>query len=78
MSRNYYDTDISAINSGMLRNDSLIPIGKLTYSKISNIIDAPLVAKRVSAETILAMLEHSVEEYPGYSGAFLFLSGIKF
>jgi hypothetical protein len=62
----------------MIRNDTVIPVGKLTYAKISNIIDSQMVAKRVTGKAILAMLEFSVNEYPGYAGKFLFVSGIKF
>lgn len=64
LSRLYYDTDIAAINAGMIRNDSFIPKGRLSYSKISNIIDSPMIAKRVLGSVILAMLEYSVKLYP--------------
>ena len=78
LSRLYYDTDIAAINAGMIRNDSYIPKGRLSYSKISNIIDSPMIAKRVLGSVILAMLEHSVQLYPEFAGSFLFVSGLKF
>lgn len=78
LSRLYYDTDIAAINAGLIRNDSYIPKGRLSYSKISNIIDSPMIAKRVLGSVILAMLEHSVQLYPEFAGAFLFVSGLRF
>jgi hypothetical protein len=62
----------------MIRNDALIPVGRLTYSKISNIIDSQMVAKIISGNNIMRMLEYSVSEYPGFAGSFLFVSGIKF
>lgn len=56
LARLYYDCDVTAINAGMVRNDSIMGPGKLTYSKISNIIDSPLVVKQVRGSTILKML----------------------
>jgi 2',3'-cyclic-nucleotide 2'-phosphodiesterase/3'-nucleotidase len=53
LARLYYDCDITTINAGMLRNDAIMGPGILTYSKISNIIDSPLVVKRVKGSTIL-------------------------
>jgi hypothetical protein len=62
----------------MIRNDSLIPAGRLTYSKVSNIIDSQMVAKIITGENIFKMLEHSVSEYPEFSGHFLYVSGLRF
>jgi 5'-nucleotidase len=76
--RNYYDADVALINSGMVRNDVVIPAGRLTYSKISNIIDAQMIVKKVKGKALLEALEMSVGLYPEYSGQFLFVSGIKF
>jgi 5'-nucleotidase len=78
LARLYYDSDVAAINAGMVRNDVLINSGRLTYSKISNIIDSPMVVKKVTGKTILDMLELSVATYPQFSGQFLFLSGVRF
>lgn len=78
LARLYYDSDAAAINAGMVRNDILIQSGRLTYSKISNIIDSPMVVKKVSGKNILEMLELSVATYPQFSGQFLFISGIRF
>jgi hypothetical protein len=47
---------VTAINAGMVRNDALIGPGKLTYSKISNIIDSPLIVKQLKGSIILKML----------------------
>jgi hypothetical protein len=52
----YYDCDAAIINAGMIRNDTLIPIGKLTYSKISNIINSPMVVKILKGKTILSAI----------------------
>lgn len=62
----------------MIRNDSFIPKGRLSYSKISNIIDSPMIAKRIVGSAILAMLEYSVKLYPEFAGCFLFVSGLRF
>lgn len=78
LARLYYDTDICLINAGMIRNDAILPVGRLTYSKISNIIDSPMIAKKITGRNILKALEYSVEEYPGFAGKFLFVSGLKF
>lgn len=78
LARLYYDSDLAAINSGMVRNDVIIQPGKLTYSKISNIIDSPMVVKQVKGKNILAMLELSVSNYPQFSGQFLFVSGVRY
>jgi hypothetical protein len=78
LERLYYDTDICTINAGMIRNDALIPPGKLTYSKISNIIDSPMVAKRFSGQVVFDFLEYSVSQYPGFAGQFPFVSGLRF
>jgi hypothetical protein len=37
-----------------------------------------MVAKIISGNNIMRMLEYSVSEYPGFAGSFLFVSGIKF
>ena len=50
--KKYYDADCAFINAGMIRNDALIPAGRITYSKLSNIIDSPMVVLRVTGETI--------------------------
>jgi 2',3'-cyclic-nucleotide 2'-phosphodiesterase (5'-nucleotidase family) len=78
LARKYYDTDIAAINAGSIRNDTVIPAGKLTYAKISNIINSPLVVKKITGQVILEMLEYSVAATPEYSGAFLIVSGLSF
>lgn len=78
LARLYYDSDLAAINSGMVRNDVVIPPGRLTYSKISNIIDSPMVVKQVKGKNILEMLELAVSHYPQFSGQFLFVSGVRF
>jgi 2',3'-cyclic-nucleotide 2'-phosphodiesterase (5'-nucleotidase family) len=62
----------------MVRNDAIMGPGKLTYSKISNIIDSPLIVKQLRGSTILKMLELSVSSYPNYTGQFLFVSGLTF
>jgi hypothetical protein len=62
----------------MIRNDVVLPVGRLTYSKISNIIDSPMVAKKILGKNILKALEYSVDEYPGFAGKFLFVSGLRF
>ena len=48
----------------MIRNDALIEVGRLTYSKLSNIIDSPMVVLRVKGEVIKKALELSVGAYP--------------
>jgi len=78
LSRLYYDSNIAVINSGMVRNDTIIPKGRLTYSKISNIIDSQMIVKKVNGKAILDMLEYSVSQYPGFAGQFLFVSGLSF
>lgn len=78
MARLYYDSDLCAINSGMVRNDVVIKPGRLTYSKISNIIDSPMVVKQVKGSSILAMLELAVATYPQFSGQFLLVSGVRY
>lgn len=78
LARLYYDCDVTAFNAGIVRNDAIIGPGKLTYSKISNIIDSPLVVKQLKGSVILAMLEMSVSSYPNYTGQFLFISGMTF
>ena len=45
--RKYYDADISLINAGMVRNDLLVKPGRLTYSKVSNMSDSPMIVKKV-------------------------------
>lgn len=62
----------------MIRNDALMPPGKLTYSKISNIIDSPMVAKRYSGQVVFDFLEYGVSQYPGFAGQFPFISGLRF
>lgn len=78
LTRLYYDSNIAVINSGMVRNDTVIAPGRLTYSKASNIINSPMVVKKLSGKAILDMLEYSVKEYPGFAGQFLFVSGLRF
>lgn len=78
LARLYYDCDITSFNAGMVRNDTIMGPGKLTYSKISNIIDSPLIVKQLRGSTILKMLELSVSSYPNYTGQFLFVSGMSF
>ena len=50
--RRYYDTDFGFINAGMIRNDMVIPPGKITYSKVSNIIDSPIIVIRLTGSKI--------------------------
>jgi hypothetical protein len=78
LARLYYDCDITAINSGMIRNDIVLGPGRLTFSKVSNIIDSAMVVKKVKGKAIFDMLELSVSQYPNYSGQFLFVSGLRF
>jgi len=40
----------------MIRNDMLLPVGKLTYSKISNIINSPMIVKIIKGKYILQAL----------------------
>lgn len=54
--KNYYDCDAALTNAGMIRNDMLIPIGKLSYSKISNIINSPMIVKILKGRYILDAL----------------------
>ncbi len=69
---------MAAINSGMVRNDMVIKPGRLTYSKIANIIDSPMVVKQIKGKNIRDMIEVSVANYPNFSGQFLFISGFSF
>lgn len=55
------------MNSGTLRNDTIIKSGQLTYSTVSNIINDVLVVKEVSGSIILEMLEYSVFNLPTLS-----------
>lgn len=48
----------------MIRNDALIPVGRITYSKVSNIIDSPMVVLKVTGNVIKEALELSVGSYP--------------
>lgn len=48
----------------MIRNDALIPVGRITYSKVSNIIDSPMVVLKVTGKVIREALELSVGSYP--------------
>lgn len=66
------------INSGMIRNDAIIPVGRLTYSKISSIIDAPMVVKKIKGSVLLQALEYAISQYPGFSGQFPLVSGVQF
>ena len=52
LAKKYYDADCCFINAGMIRNDTLIEVGRMTYSKLSNIIDSPMVVLRVKGEAI--------------------------
>lgn len=79
LTRLYYDTDAAIINSGSIRNDLLVPVGRLTYSKVSNIINSPLVIKLIPGHKVREMLELSVAACPdGFAGSFLMVSGIRF
>ena len=62
--KKYYDSDCAFINAGMIRNDTLIPVGRITYSKVSNIIDSPMVVLKVKGKQILDALQLSVQTYP--------------
>ena len=64
MVKKYYDADCAFINAGMIRNDALIPVGRITYSKVSNIIDSPMVVLKVTGKVIKEALELSVGSYP--------------
>jgi hypothetical protein len=40
----------------MVRNDTLLPAGRITYSKISNIINSPMVVKRITGAILFNIL----------------------
>jgi len=69
---------VSLINAGMVRNDTVIPSGRLTYSKISNIINSPLIVKKVTGAVLFQILEYAVSQYPGFAGQFPCVSGLRF
>lgn len=52
----YYDADCAVLNSGSIRNDTIIKAGQLNYSVISNIINDVLVVKEVPGSVLLQML----------------------
>lgn len=37
-----------------------------------------MIAKKILGKNILKALEYSVDEYPGFAGKFLFVSGMRF
>lgn len=54
--RTYFDTDCAVINSGAIRNDTIIKAGQLNYSVVSNLINDVLVVKEVPGAVLLEML----------------------
>lgn len=79
MARAYHGSDACIINSGCIRNDSLLDKGNLTYFTLSNIINNALLVLKVSGKTLFNILELSLENFPdAQSGNFLLISGIKY
>ena len=77
--RTYYDADCAVLNSGSIRNDTIIKAGQLNYSVVSNLINDVLVVKQVPGSILLQMLEYSCSNLPDtFAGSFLLVSGIRY
>lgn len=67
------------MNSGCIRNDSILPQGPIKFSKLTNIIEDLVIVKLVPGSVVFKMLESAVKGLPhSFMGSFLLISGIKF
>ena len=76
----YDNVDISLINSGTIRGNSLINRGEITARTIGNLLPFPdkIVILNVPGWLILPMLENSVSTLPILDGRFASFRGVKF
>lgn len=70
--------DIGFVNGGNIRVD--IQPGDITFGKVAELFPFgnTIQVKKITGETLLAVLEHSVSGYPAAQGGFLQVSGLKF
>lgn len=75
-----YDADVSILNMGFLRSDTIHsagPISIKTLNKMVPVLDG-ICLLEVSGKELLNTLEIGVSKWPGYDGRFPSVSGIKF
>lgn len=75
-----YDADVSILNMGFLRSDTIHPAGPISiknFNKMVPVLDG-ICLLEVSGEELLKALEIGVSKWPGYDGRFPSVSGIKF
>ncbi len=70
--------DIGFVNGGNIRVD--IQPGDITFGKVAELFPFgnTIQVKKITGETLLAVLEHSVSGYPAAQGGFLHVSGLTF
>jgi 5'-nucleotidase len=74
-----YDADVSILNMGFLRSDTIHPAGPITiktFHKMVPVLDG-ICLLEVSGEELLKALEIGVSKWPSYDGRFPSVSGIR-
>ena len=76
----YNNVDLSLINCGTFRTNSIIPRGEITARMIANLLPngTRCVILKVPGHIVRSMLENAVSAYPALDGRFGAFSGLKF
>ncbi len=76
----YMDTDVTIINSGSLRIDSVINEGELTFGMLNRLLpgEYTLVRLKLTGSQLWKCLENGVSKFPALEGRFPLVSNIKF
>ena len=74
------NVDLSLLNCGTLRYNSVIPRGEITGRMIANLLPQSdkVVVLRMPGRIVHAMIENAVSAYPKLDGRFAAISGLKF
>ena len=74
------NTDVTIINSGTYRIDSVIPVGFINTGHVMDILPMldPIMVAVVNGEQLHRLLENGVSSWPEYQGKFPSLAGVKF
>ncbi|CAE7539071.1 yfkN, partial [Symbiodinium sp. KB8] len=72
--------DITILNSGTLRSDSVVKPGDVTMRDLQKLLPmaSPVCKLRLTGAQVLAALENAVSAYPKLEGRFAQVSGVKF
>ncbi|XP_028410070.1 uncharacterized protein LOC114532703 [Dendronephthya gigantea] len=78
--RNVTQADVSLINSGTLRSDTIHPPGEFKMKDLASILPMPdvVVVLSISGAQLLVALNNGVSQYPKLEGRFPQVSGMTF